>query len=328
MKNNITSNTNLNKPVMLHSSMYESFNKSILHKKNKSGHLFTIDEKKHTHFKLPSLDVSNYNESSRASLTDVKTLLSFYKFKKDYEGRGSGGHDAYEHQDDVMKKFHITGKINSGLEKQVTKYLHDDYIHQKLGETPLKNLPKKDIPISERKKLKAIGKIKISDYHFNDPKNVLESLKINKSIHDNITHIFNEFRESKHQEHQDNSVIRNPYHGSVSSSALNHNYKRKIKVKPIMIESPTVMKFVNEVPQEKVKTFANRETRAEYFERNTDMLAKFTSQIVDYPRARSQATMIVYKDLQAQAHKILLFGGLGLYRFNDVWVYDLCKLVA
>jgi hypothetical protein len=88
-------------------------------------------------------------------LTDVKTLLSFYKFKKDYEGHGNGGHDAYD-KDEVLKK--------NAFKKRHTNF--------------------------RAEKLKAIGKIKISNYHFNDPKNVLEGLKINKS-----------------------SVIRNPYHG-------------------------------------------------------------------------------------------------------------------
>jgi hypothetical protein len=90
------------------------------------------------------------------------------------------------------KKFNITGKLNATVTKKVANYLHDDSIHK------MKNFDENieyidTLTDEEKMKIKFTRKIKIFDYHYNNPINALENLKINKSIYDNIITIVNDF---------------------------------------------------------------------------------------------------------------------------------------
>jgi hypothetical protein len=291
---------------------YQSFDKSLFrgkHDRSHYGNNMTLDQS----YILPTIS-SVTGSPKNGNIDDVKTLLSFYKCTKD-ESWSGGKTSETIYEEDLFKKFNITGKINNSVSKQVSSYLHNDPIHK------AKTIDVDDkeyngvLTDDEKVKLKASGRIKVFDYHYNNPINALENLKINKSIHDNITSIVNDFSQSRN--------------GGFSLAPINNRYLRKQKIKIRSLESDTpiaIKKLIEgEQPYNKGIVFKNKGSRTEFFGINTDIVGKYYSQHIDYPCSRSQASMVLYRDHTAQTCKIYLFGGMGITRFNDLWVFDICK---
>jgi hypothetical protein len=267
---------------------YQSFDKGV-RKQDKLQNM-SFDQ----NFVLPPLQ-------SKTNIEDAKNLLTFYKFPN---GQSNKTNETI-YQEDVFKKFQITGKINSHLSRRVTQYLHNDSLHKvKPIETEIEETP-------EEENIKAEGKIKIFEYHYNNPLNVLENLKINKSIHDNIKYIVNDFTKNSFNK--------------AGNSSMNRTHKQKIKIRTLE-DTPILIKKLTEDIQHKNMLFKNKESRHEFLANNPDLVGKYFSQYIEYPCSRTQSSMVLYKDNNNQVCKIYLFAGLGIYKFSDLWVFDLSKI--